>query len=124
MKKLIELKDHIRDEIDDSGGIGVFMTALVLTLIIWPFGMVYILILKPIYRLFRMLIDSPKLGIIKAFMKHFHPDQYKKEQWAKEREEEKALNSQLLPDSRQKTFEDWKTWPDAYVVDKTAVYAN
>lgn len=41
----------------------------------------------------------------------------------KEREEKEALASQLLPDSRQKKFDDWKNWPDAYVVDKVAVYA-
>ena len=41
----------------------------------------------------------------------------------KEREEKNALASQLLSDSRQKKFDDWKNWPDAYVVDQVAVYA-
>ena len=69
-----------------------------------------------------MLMDAPKLGIKAAHRKHFHPDDYKKEQWSKKHEEEKALDDLLLPDSRQKKFEEWKDWPDAYVVDKTAVY--
>ena len=41
----------------------------------------------------------------------------------KEREEKNALACQLLSDSRQKKFDDWKNWPDAYVVDQVAVYA-
>lgn len=122
--KVIEFKEYLKDEIEDTGGIKVFMTALLIMTVALPFMLMYYLVINPIYKTIRMLIDSPKLGIRKAFMKYFHPDQYKKEQWAKEREEEKVLNSQLLPDSRQKTFEDWKNWPDAYVVDKIAVYAN
>ena len=57
-------------------------------------------------------------------MKYFRSDDYQKEQWKKEREEKEALDSQLLPESRQKKFDDWKNWPDAYVADKVAVYAS
>ena len=122
--KIKEFKISIMDEIDECGGVKTFIFLLVLTLLFMPLLVSYFFFLKPIYRSIRMLIDTPKLGIKKAFMKYFHSDQFKHEQWAKEREEKKALDSQLLPDSRQKTFEDWKDWPDAYVVDKTAVYAS
>ena len=113
----------IKYEIDDSGGIGIFMTALLLTLLFVPFAIVYYLIIKPIYRTIRMIIDAPKLGIKTAYKKYYHSDQYKHEKWEKEREEKEALDSQLLPGSRQKKFEDWKDWPDAFVVDKIAIYA-
>jgi hypothetical protein len=122
-KKLTELKESLRDEIEDIGGIKIFMLALLLTILFTPFLLVYELIIKPLYRIIRVIIDTPRLGMRKAFMKYFHSDDYQKEQWKKEREEKEALDCQLLPDSRQKKFEDWENWPDAYVVDKVAVYA-
>lgn len=121
--KLIELWASIKFEIEDIGGIKIFMLALLLTILFTPFLLVYELIIKPLYRIIRVIIDTPRLGMRKAFMKYFHSDDYQKEQWKKEREEKEALDSQLLPDSRQKKFEDWENWPDAYVVDKVAVYA-
>lgn len=80
------------------------------------------LLIKPFYRTIHMLIDAPKLGIKKAYRKYFHSDEFEKEIRDKECEEEKALDDLLLPDSRQKKFKDWENWPDAYVVDKVAVY--
>ena len=121
--KLIELWASIKYEIEDTGGIKIFMLALLLTILFIPFLFVYELIIKPLYRTIRVIIDSPRLGMKKAYMKYFHSDDYQKEQWKKEREEKEALDCQLLPDSRQKKFEDWENWPDAYVVDKVAVYA-
>ena len=121
--KLIELWASIKFEIEDIGGIKIFMLALLLTILFTPFLLVYELIIKPLYRIIRVIIDTPRLGMRKAFMKYFHSDDYQKEQWKKEREEKEALDCQLLPDSRQKKFEDWENWPDAYVVDKVAVYA-
>ena len=122
-KKLRDLRASIQDEIEDTGGIKIFLLALLLTILFIPFGTLYYLILQPIYRTIRMIIDAPRIGIKKAHMKYFHSDDYRKEQWKNEREEKEALDSQLLPDSRQKKFEDWKNWPDAYVVDKVAIYA-
>lgn len=121
--KLIDLWESIKNEIEDSGGIKIFLQALLLTILFIPFLFVYEIIIKPLYRTIRVIIDTPRLGMKKAYMKYFHSDDYQKEQWKKEREEKEALDSQLLPDSRQKKFEDWKDWPDAYVVDKVAVYA-
>ena len=121
--KLIELWASIKYEIEDTGGIKIFMLALLLTILFIPFLLVYELIIKPLYRIIRVIIDTPRLGMKKAYMKYFHSDDYQKEQWKKEREEKEALDCQLLPDSRQKKFEDWENWPDAYVVDKVAVYA-
>ena len=121
-RKLIELKDYLNHEIEDVGGGKIFIIALIVTILAFPFLMLDHFIIKPVSRTIRMLIDAPKLGIKVAHKKNFHPDDYKKEQWSKKHEEEKALDDLLLPDSRQKRFEEWKDWPDAYVVDKTAVY--
>ena len=122
-KKWIDLKASIIKEVEDMGGMKIFLIALILTILYTPFLLVIELIIKPVYRTIRMIIDAPRLGMKKAHMKYFHSDDYQKEQWKKEREEKEALDSQLLPDSRQKKFEDWKNWPDAYVVDKVAIYA-
>lgn len=117
------LKVSVREEIEDIGGIKIFMLALLSTILFIPFLFVYELIIQPLYRIIRVIIDTPRLGMKKAYMKYFHSDDYQEEQRKKEREEKESLDSQLLPDSRQKKFEEWKDWPDAYVVDKIAVYA-
>lgn len=123
IKKIVaNLNESLRDEIEDIGGIKIFILALLVTIIFIPFLFVYELIIKPTYKTIRMMIDAPRLGMKKAYMKYFHSDDYQKEQWEKEREEKEALDSRLLPDSRQKKFKDWEDWPDAYVVDKIAVY--
>ena len=122
-KKWIDLKASIIKEVEDMGGMKVFLIALILTILFIPFLFVNELIIKPVYRTIRMIIDAPRLGMKKAHMKYFHSDDYQKEQWKKEREEKEALDNQLLPGNRQKKFDDWKNWPDAYVVDKVAVYA-
>lgn len=123
IKKIVaNLNESLRDEIEDIGGIKIFILALLVTIIFIPFLFLYELIIKPTYRTIRMMIDAPRLGMKKAYMKYFHSDDYQKEQWEKEREEKEALDSRLLPDSRQKKFKDWEDWPDAYVVDKIAVF--
>lgn len=113
---------EIKYGIEDSGGMKILVPVTIIAIIAFPFFIIYYILLNPIYRIIRMMVDTPKLGLKAAFKKYFYPDQYKKEQRDKEYEEKKALESQLLPDSRQKKFEDWKDWPDAYVVDKVAVY--
>lgn len=123
IKKIVaNLNESLRDEIEDIGGIKIFILALLVTIIFMPFLFVYELIIKPTYRTIRVMIDAPRLGMKKAYMKYFHSDDYQKEQWVKEREGKEALDSRLLPDSRQKKFKDWEDWPDAYVVDKIAVF--
>ena len=122
-KKWIDLKASIIKEVEDMGGMKIFLIALILTILFIPFLLVNELIIKPVYRTIRVVIDAPRLGMKKAHMKYFHSDDYQKEQWKKEREEKEALDNQLLPGNRQKKFDDWKNWPDAYVVDKVAVYA-
>lgn len=122
-KKWIDLKASILKEVEDMGGMKVFLIALILTILFIPFLFVNELIIKPVYRTIRMIIDAPRLGMKKAHMKYFHSDDYQKEQWKKEREEKEALDNQLLPGNRQKKFDDWENWPDAYVVDKIAIYA-
>ena len=109
IKKIVEIKEHIKNEIEDTGGIKIFMLALLLTILFIPFLFVYEVIVKPIYRIIRMMIDAPRLGMKKAHMKYFHSNDYQKEQREKEREEKKALDSQLLPNSRQKKFMIGKT---------------
>lgn len=122
-KKWIDLKASIIKEVEDMGGMKIFLIALILTILFIPFLLVNELIIKPVYRTIRMIIDAPRLGMKKAHMKYFHSDDYQKEQWKKEREEKEALDNQLLSGNRQKKFDDWDNWPDAYVVDKVAVYA-
>ena len=121
-EELDDVKDYLKDEIEDSGGIKSYMIVIIVTIVSFPFLILYFLVIKPFYKTIRMLIDAPKLGIKTAYKKYFHSDQYEDEQYEKEREEKKALDDLLLPDSRQKKFEDWKEWPDAYVVDKVAVF--
>ena len=122
-KKWIDLKASIIKEVEDMGGMKVFLIALILTILFIPFLFVNELIIKPVYRTIRMIIDAPRLGMKKAHMKYFHSDDYQKEQWRKERKEKEGLDNQLLPGNRQKKFDDWENWPDAYVVDKIAIYA-
>ena len=110
-------------EVEDFGGIKLFMLTVPVFLIVLPFLVLYEIILKPLYRTIRVIIDTPRLGIKKAYMKHFHSEDYDQEQREKERKRKEALDSLLLPDSRQKRFDDWNNWPDAYVVDKVAIYA-
>lgn len=121
--KLLDFKDYLKDVIEDIGGIKVFIIALVITIVAFPFMMLYYLIIEPLYKMIRILTDAPKLGIKKAYMKYFNSEQFDKERWKMEEEEKEALDSRLLPDSRQKRFKDWEDWPNAYVVDKVAVYA-
>ena len=122
-KKWIDLKASIIKEVEDMGGMKVFLIALILTILFIPFLFVNELIIKPVYRTIRMIIDAPRLGMKKAHMKYFHSDDYQKEQWRKERKEKEGLDNQLLPGNRQKKFDDWENWPDAYVVDKIAIYS-
>ena len=122
-KKWIDLKASIIKEVEDMGGMKIFLIALILTILYTPFLLVNELIIKPVYRTIRMSIDAPRLGMKKAHMKYFHSDDYQKEQWRKERKEKEGLDNQLLPGNRQKKFDDWENWPDAYVVDKIAIYA-
>lgn len=121
---LLDFIADIKGEIEDSGSIWLIMGAFVLTLIALPLCVVYILLLKPIYKTIRMLFETPILGIRKAFMKYFLSDKYKEEQRDKAFERKKALDSLLLPDSKWKKFDEWENWPDAYVIDKIAIYAN
>lgn len=122
-KAFLQFQDYLRDEVNDNGGITVFMIALIITIIAVPFMILYYLIIKPIYRTICMLVNAPKLGIKTAYRKSFYPEEYEKEQREKEREKEKVRNDLLPSDNRQKIFKEWEEWPDAYVVDKKAVYA-
>ena len=122
-KKWIDLKASIIKEVEDMGGMKIFLIALILTILYTPFLLVNELLIKPVYRTIRMIIDAPRLGMKKAHMKYFHSDDYQKEQWRKERKEKEGLDNQLLPGNRQKKFDDWENWPDVYVVDNIAIYA-
>lgn len=118
-RKLLEYKERLKDEIEDSGGITSFLLLLIVTLIIWPIVVLYLLLLKPLYQFVHMLVDFPRLGIRDAFKKNFHSDQYEKEQ---REEERKAEESPLIPDGKWKSFKNRKDWPDAYDVDGIAIY--
>ena len=121
-KKLRGLKDHIKDEIDEMGGLKMVLLATLICLIALPFLLLYLLILQPLYNGIRIL-----LGIIvrpeMSFKKLLQPEKYKKEQSDKKNEEQKTWEASLLPDGKWKQFIDRKSWPDAYAADGKAIYA-
>lgn len=123
-KKLIELKDYCRSEMEEFGGMHIFLLATLIMLLVWPFLLLYFLLLRPTIKGIRMLLEVKELGLKASYRKQFHSDEYEKELSDKKREEEKALNESLLPDGKQKRFEDRKNWPDAYVVDGKAIYGE
>lgn len=121
-KKIIELKEKLRYEIEDAGGIKMFLTLLLISLIAIPFILLYFYVLKPLYNFIRMLFEAKKLGLKTSFRKQFYPEEYEQEQMDIEREQERELEKPLLPAGRLKEFRDKKEWPDAYVVDEVAIY--
>lgn len=121
-KKLIELKDTFRCKMEEYGGLHIFLLATLIILLVWPFLLLYFLLLRPIIKGVRMLLEIKKLGLKASYRKQFHSDEYEKELSDKKREEEKTLNESLLPNGKQKRFEDRKDWPDAYTIDGKAIY--
>ena len=121
--RLLELKEFLKDEIEDSGGMGVFLIVVVITLLLWPLILLYFFVIKPLYKGIRMLLDAPKIGLKESYRKQFSK-QYKEEHEKKKLEAEKAKDEPLIPDGRIKKFRDKEKWPDAYVVDGVAVYVE
>lgn len=121
-EKLIEFKEYLKDEIEETGGIRIFLLVLLLAIVATPFILFFFFIIRPIYRGIRMLIDVKKLGLKASFRKNFYPDEYEEEQIDEERKAEKALEESLIPEGRWKKFNDRKNWPDAYAVDGIAIY--
>jgi hypothetical protein len=39
--KVIELKEYLKDEIEDTGGIKIFLTALLIMIVAFPFMLMY-----------------------------------------------------------------------------------
>lgn len=118
--KLIALKDAIKGEMDEMGGVHIFLMTCVIFLIVLPFLLAYYLLLQPAYKIIRMLVETPKLGLKYSYKKQFYSDEYEKE---KEEKEKKNNKAPLLPDGIFKKFEDMEDWPDAYVVDGNAILA-
>lgn len=121
--RLLELKEFLKDEIEDSGGMGVFLIVVVITLLLWPLILLYFFVIKPLYKGIRMLLDAPKIGLKESYRKQFSK-QYKEEHEKKKLEAEKAKDEPLIPDGRIKQFREQEIWPDAYVVDGVAVYVE
>lgn len=113
---LKEIKEYFMEEMQNRGDIMVFLIAALATLILWPLGVLYLLLIKPIYKSIRIIIDAPKLGFKKAYQKHIHPDEYEEEQTVKKQEDKP-----LIHEGRLKQFRDQEYWPGAYVVDGVAV---
>ena len=122
-KKLIELNDSLKKEIKDAGGIHVFIIALIAVMIIWPYALIYSVILKPTIRSIRMIFDLNKFGLRTAYRKNFHPNEYEKEERDREYKKSEALKVPILPLGHHKKFNDRENWPDAYAVDNIAIYA-
>ena len=121
-KKWIEFKDAIKDEIDDCGGIHIFLSAAIIVLIIWPFALLYYILIRPIFNFIHMLYDVKEYGLKNSYRKNFHSNIFKEEQSHQEYEKRKALKEPLLPPGRLKQFNDRENWPDAFIVDNIAVY--
>lgn len=117
LNRLDLLKDKLRTEIEDIGGLKVFIS----TLLIFPFALFYLLLLRPLYDGICTLIDIKEYGLKTAFRKNFYSDEYRKEESNKEYERRKALEEPLI-EGRKKKFNDRENWPDAFVVDGKAVY--
>lgn len=117
-------KGYIQDMIDDYGGIKGFLFISLLSLLFGPLVLLYILVLRPTYRGVCVLMDTRELGWKEAYRKHFYPEEYKDEAWEKDYKEMERMNVPLLPVGKYREFKDKKVWPDAYVVDDVAIYAN
>lgn len=119
-----KLKVYFQDLIDLCGGVKSFIVMSVAILIATPFILLYFLVLRLAYRGIRVLMDAKELGWKRAYRKHFYPEEYKDEEWKKGEEERERMNVPLLPAGKYREFKDKKVWPDAYVVDGVAIYAN
>ena len=122
ISKLIELRDAVWDEIKEMGGIHIALLFLLFVIISLPFIIIYFLIIYPVVLSIHMLFDVKEFGWKTSYKKNFHSEKYEEELMKKEREKMEALEEQL-PTGRQKSFKDWKTWPEAKVVDRLAVYS-
>ena len=120
-KKLIEWLDWLNDEIEDIGGVRYFIFVIIVTLIAFPFVILYLIITGPLSNGIKTLLEMKEFGLRTAFQKNFHSDHYKKEQREKEEELDKAFAASMPSESRWKKFVDRKDWPDAYVVDGIAI---
>lgn len=118
-KKIVKVKEHLKDEIEEMGGVRVLLITSIISLIVFPFVVIYFLIIEPVYKFICMLIEAYDLGLKDAFIKEFYPNKYKDKISGNRKKEEKPL----IPDGKWKSFKDGKDWPDAYVVDDVAIYA-
>ena len=119
--KLLEIQDWLREEIEDMGGMHIFLLACVVTLVLLPFLIFFFLLLVPSYKGICMLMEAKELGFKTSFRKHFQTDDYEEEQRNKKKERENSMEEKL-PKGRLKRFTEWEAWPDAQVVDGVAVY--
>jgi len=115
-KKIIEAKEKLKYEIEDTG-IKMYLILLLITLIAYPFICLYLLILKPFYKIVYMIIAAMKHGMKALFGKRFAPEEHEEEQRMCEEEV-----GPLIPGGKWKSFEDKEYWPDAYAVDGIAIY--
>lgn len=122
IKKFFEWREAIRDEIENSGGFWLFLILWSIMLIVSPFVLLYLLIIRPLYRCIGTLIEARKLGLRESFRKYFHPDEYEHEQW--EKDDKRKKEEPLIRSGKWKSFKEKKHWPDAYLVDGVAIYAS
>ncbi len=107
------------DEIEESGDIKIFLIAMLIAVITFPFLLLYWCLIKPMFKGCLMLVEAKKLGIKASFMKQLYPDRYRKERkGSKIKEKENTL----IPAGKWKRFELIKDWPDTYVADGIAIY--
>ncbi|MBQ6064700.1 MAG: leucine-rich repeat domain-containing protein [Prevotella sp.] len=108
----------VKDSMKEKGGLTEIIITFIISLLIFPFVLVYYLIIKPIFNSILTLIDMRKIGLKKAFRKHFY-DEDGKYDYEAEKELEKRLT---LDHELHKTFHAKDLWPDAVVKDGMALY--
>lgn len=119
--KLTGYKESLWKKIENAGGIRAVLIVGLITLIAYPFIILYFIILEPLYKCISMLIEARKLGLKTSYEKQFYPKKYEKDL---REQKEQELKKPLIPDGRHKRFEDVEKWPDAYTVDDMAVYGS
>ena len=116
------VKDFAAEEKEGLGGFP-FSIFCVFVIVLFPFLLFYFCIIMPIWASVMTLWEARKLGFGKAYQKNFHKARYEKGESDRQWQQEKMENAPLLPEGKWKTFRDRKLWPDAYAVDRIAIYA-
>lgn len=103
----------------------IFVIVAVVGIVIYPFVIAFFVI--------RLIVDLFRIGPRLAWWHFCKQNKYEKYEGIKkaaknrmekeDRQQKTEERLRLLPDGHRKSFTDWDYWPDAYVVDKIAIYS-